>query len=146
MRKTYWKEYYRQNKKKLKIKRDEWLSKNPEKIKEYRQRYRDKNNENYKGRAREYYKKWIQIKKNRKHKKDYQKVWWRYRKEEREELNSLLKTLINGKAKINGYDVEIKSDKGGKWFYFLVQDKRIVYMSDKFETKIDAVKDLEYAI
>lgn len=146
----YWKKYYKQNKRKLKAKSYEWRNNNPEKVREYQINYRIKNKEKENEASKRRYKQWVGIEQNHQHKKEYQKRWFlknsKFIKEERAKLNSLLQTLRSGKAKINGYDVEVKQDKGGKWFYFLCQNKRLVYMSDKFITKVDAVKDLEYAL
>ena len=148
--KGYWKKYYKRNKKKLKAKSYEWRNNNPEKVREYQTNYRIRNKEKEKEASKERYRQWVSLEQNHQHKKEYQRVWFlknsKYIKEERARLNSLLQTLKSGKAKINGYEVEVKQDKGGKWFYFLAQNKRLVYMSDKFNTKVDAVKDLEYAL
>lgn len=150
MNREYWKEYYEQNKKRIIKQKKEWRQNNPEKFKEYKKICRLKHIEKYRAIAREMYRVWIAIEENRKHKKEYQKLWWKTKyeaqKADREELKEIIRVLEKGYANINGYDVELKQDKGGMWFYYIKQEKSIVYISDKFQTKIDAIKDLQYAI
>lgn len=150
MSKEYWKRYYKQNKERLNRKKREWAENNPERFKEIKKLSRERNIERYRKISREYYKVWISIERNRKHKKEYQKIWWKSRGsfviQEKRERREILKVLEKGKAIINGYDVEVRQDKGGMWFYFLCQNKSLVYISDKFETKEKLIKDLQYAI
>ena len=150
MTKNYWKKYYRQNRKKILDKNKMWRTNNPERKKEINRLSRERNLERFRKISRECYKVWISIEQNRRHKKEYQKVWWKNRyevlREDRAEFKELSRVLEKGKAIINGYDVEVRQDKGGLWFYFLCQDKNLVYISDKFETKDKLIKDLQYAI
>lgn len=146
----YFKEYYRQNKKRIAQKNKEWQKNNPEKTKEYQRICRERNIDQYRTRARQCYKTWISFEENRRHKKEYQKMWWKSKyeimKEDRQELNEISRALEKGKAIINGYNVELKQDKGGMWFYYISQEKNLVYISDKFSSRMDAIKDLQYAV
>lgn len=146
----YFKEYYKQNKKKIRQKQQEWRHRNPEKFKEYKRICREKHIDRYRAIARERYRVWISIEENRKHKKEYQKLWWKSKyeaqREDREELREICRVLEKGSAIINGYEVEMKQDKGGMWFYYIKQNKSLVYISDKFASRLDAIKDLQYAI
>lgn len=147
---SYWKEYYQQNKKRIIKQKKRWRINNPEKVKEYNKICRMKHIDRYKEIAREQYRIWISIEENRKHKKEYQKLWWKTKyeaqKEERDELKEIVRVLEKGKAIINGYDVELRQDNGGMWFYYISQNKSLVYVSDKFVSRIDAIKDLQYAV
>lgn len=146
----YFKEYYKQNKKKIRQKQKEWRYRNPEKYKEYHRICRERHIDRYRAIARERYRIWISIEENRKHKKEYQKLWWKSKyeaqQEDRAELQEISRVLEKGKATINGYEVELKQDKGGMWFYYILQEKNLVYISDKFASRLDAIKDLQYAI
>ena len=150
MSKEYWKEYYRQNRKKINERNKRWQHNNPEKVKEYRKICRQKNIDKFRERARIAYREWISIEENRRHKKEYQRLWWKQKysfiKEENEELKEIERVLEKGRAVINGYDVEVKSDKGGKFFYLIRQNGLLVYISDKFITRKELFKDLQYAI
>lgn len=154
MIKEYWKKYHKQyrqkHKEKIYKKIKEWRKNNPERVKEINRQSRERNIERYKQISREHYKEWISIEQNRRHKKEYQKMWWKSRGsfvlQEKKERKELLKVLEKGNAVVNGYEVEVRQDKGGLWFYFLRQDKNLVYISDKFETKESLIKDLQYAI
>lgn len=150
MSKEYFNNYYRRNRKRIKKQKKEWRENNSERFKEINRLCREKHIEQYRARARECYKTWISIEQNRRHKKEYQKMWWKSKrelqKEEQQELNEISRVLEKGKAIINGYNVELKQDKGGMWFYYISQDKNLVYISDKFEKRIEAIKDLQYAI
>lgn len=146
----YWKEYYQQNKKKIQEKNKQWQHNNPEKVKEYQKICRQKNIDKFRERARIAYREWIAIEENRKHKKEYQRLWWKQKysffKEENEELREIERVLQKDRAVINGYDVEIKTDKGGMFFYLIRQNGLLVYISDKFEDRKELLKDLQYAI
>lgn len=150
MSKEYWQEYYRQNKKKILDKCRRWRANNPEKEKEYRKLYKERHIDKVRERARIAYREWISIEENRRHKKEYQRLWWKQKysflKEENEELKEIERVLQKGRAIINGYDVEIKQDKGGKLFYLIRQNGLLVYISDKFNTRKELFKDLQYAI
>ena len=150
MSKEYWQEYYRQNKRKILDKCKKWRTNNPEKEKAYRKLYRERNIDKLRERARIAYREWISIEENRRHKKEYQRLWWKQKysflKEENEELKEIERVLQKGRAIINGYDVEIKQDKGGKLFYLIRQNGLLVYISDKFNTRKELFKDLQYAI
>lgn len=150
MSKEYWKEYYKQNKVKIQKKKREWRLNNPEKDKEYNRICRERHIEKYRERARQCYKTWISFEENRRHKKEYQKMWWKSKyeimKEDRQEIEEISRVLEKGKATINGYEVELKQDKGGMWFYYISQERNLVYISDKFASRLDAVKDLQLAI
>lgn len=150
MSKEYWREYYRQNKKKILDKCRRWRANNPEKEKEYRKLYKERHIDKVRERARIAYREWISIEENRRHKKEYQRLWWKQKysflKEENEELKEIERVLQKGRAIINGYDVEIKQDKGGKLFYLIRQNGLLVYISDKFNTRKELFKDLQYAI
>lgn len=150
MSKEYWREYYRQNKKKILDKCRRWRANNPEKEKEYRKLYKERHIDKVRERARIAYREWISIEENRRHKKEYQRLWWKQKysflKEENEELKEIERVLQKGRAIINGYDVEIKQDKGGKLFYLIRQNGLLVYISDKFSNHKELFKDLQYAI
>lgn len=150
MSKEYYKQYRKQNKEKIYEKLYDWRKKNPDRVREINRQSRERNLERFRKMSRECYKVWISIEQNRRHKKEYQKVWWKKRyevlREDKAEFKELSRVLEKGKAIINGYEVEIRRDKGGMWFYFLCQDKNLVYISDKFETKEKLIKDLQYAI
>lgn len=147
---TYWQEYYEQNKKRILKKQKEWRTNNPEKYKEFKKITRERRIEKYRALARERYRIWISIEENRKHKKEYQKLWWKTKyeaiKEEKDEFKEIERVLEKGKSIINGYEVELKTDNGGQWFYSLRQNGVLVYISDKFSTKKDLIKDLQYAV
>lgn len=142
----YWQQYYQQNKHRIKKKKQLWRLNNPDKPKEYY--YKDLLLS--RKRSRENYRKWIMIEENKLHKKAYQKEWFqkRYRffKENNNYLKELTQKLVNNKAKINGYFVTLKQDKGGQWFYFILHEGKNIYISDKFATKKELIKDLQYAI
>lgn len=146
----YSKKYYHRNKKKIQKQLNAWRQKNIEKTREYNRICRERHIDKYRAIARERYRIWISIEENRKHKKEYQKLWWKTKyeaqREDREELKEIYRVLEKGSAIINGYEVELKQDKGGMWFYYIKQNKSLVYISDKFATKADAIKDLQYAI
>jgi len=148
--KEYWKEYYRQNRRKILDKCKKWQTNNPEKKKAYEKISREKHIDKYREKARIAYREWILIEENRRHKKEYQRLWWKQKysfiKEENEELKEIERVLQKGRAIINGYDVEIKQDKGGKFFYLIRQNGLLVYISDKFNTRKELFKDLQYAI
>lgn len=150
MSKEYWREYYRQNKRKILDKCRRWRANNPEKEKEYRKLYKERHIDKVRERARIAYREWISIEENRRHKKEYQRLWWKQKysflKEENEELKEIERVLQKGRAIINGYDVEIKTDKGGKLFYLIRQNRLLVYISDKFNNRKELFKDLQYAI
>ena len=150
MSKEYWKEYYRQNRKKILDKCKKWQTNNPEKKKAYEKISREKHIDKYREKARIAYREWILIEENRRHKKEYQRLWWKQKysfiKEENEELKQIERVLEKGRAIINGYDVEVKSDKGGKFFYLIRQNGLLVYISDKFNNRKELFKDLQYAI
>lgn len=146
----YWNKYYRKNKKRIRKQKKEWRKNNAEKFKEINRLCREKHIDQYRERARECYKTWISFEKNKQHKKEYQRMWWKSKreiiKEDQEELNEISRVLEKGKAIINGYNVELKQDKGGMWFYYISQEKNLVYISDKFSARVDAIKDLQLAI
>lgn len=150
MSKEYWKEYYRQNRRKILDKCKRWQTNNPEKKKAYEKISREKHIDKYREKARIAYREWILIEENRRHKKEYQRLWWKQKysfiKEENEELKEIERVLQKGRAIINGYDVEIKQDKGGKLFYLIRQNGLLVYISDKFINRKELFKDLQYAI
>ena len=147
MRKGYWKRYYKRNKSKLREKCNKWRQDNPERARELSVTYRNKNIDKDREQARERYKKWVSVEENHNHKKAYQKEWYiKFRKEDKESMKSLMQELKHNRAKINGYDIELKQDKGGMWFYYMAQSNNVVYISDKFEKRIDAIRDLEYAL
>lgn len=150
MLKGQWKRYYKKNRSKENARKAEWRRSNPEKDREYTQTYRAKNPEKYKEIVRNGYRKWVSVEENRMHKKEYQREWYRRNihliQERKQRMKSLSQELKTGRAKINGYDIELKQDKGGKWFYYMAQDKNIVYISDKFDKRMDAIRDLEYAL
>lgn len=150
MSKEYWKEYYRQNRRKILDKCKKWQTNNPEKKKAYEKISREKHIDKYREKARIAYREWILIEENRRHKKEYQRLWWKQKysfiKEENEELKEIERVLEKGRAIINGYDVEIKQDKGGKLFYLIRQNGLLVYISDKFNNRKELFKDLQYAI
>ena len=146
----YFKAYYRRNKKKIAQKQKEWKQNNYERYRECNRICRERNIDRYRAIARECYKTWISIEQNRQHKKEYQRMWWKSKHEimieDKQEFNEISKALENGKATINGYNVELKQDKGGMWFYYISQEKNLVYISDKFSSRVDAIKDLQLAI
>lgn len=150
MSKEYWKQYYQQNKKKIDEKTRKWQTNNAEKFSKYRKDYREKHLDKFRARERVAYKAWVSIEENRRHKKEYQRLWWKQKysflKEESEELKEIERVLQKNRAIINGYDVEIKTDKGGRFFYLIRQNGLLVYISDKFDTRKELLKDLQYAI
>ena len=146
MSNEYWQQYYKQNKHRIKQKKQLWRLNNPEKAKEYYYKDLPLSRE----RSRRNFRKWISNPVNRQHKKQYQKVWfqnkYRFIKEDNREIKYLEQIFVNNTAIINGYEIFIKQDKGFKWFYYIVQNGKSIYISDKFETKKDLIKDLQYAI
>lgn len=150
MTKEYWKQYYEQNKKKIKEKCRKWQHNNPERAKELVKASKEKRLEYYKQVSRQCYKAWISIEQNRRRKKEYQKMWRKSKfelmQEENLEFEQLEQALNRGQNLIRGYIVELKQDREGKWFYYLLKFGALYFISDKFETRKQAIKDMQYAI
>lgn len=150
MNREYWRDYYRKNSRKIRKQKKVWRRNNTERVKEINKTCREKHIDQYRERARECYKTWINFEHNKQHKKEYQRIWQKSKreisKEDQQELNEIIRALETNRATINGYGIELKQDKGGMWFYYILENKNLVYISDKFQKRIEAIKDLQYAI
>lgn len=98
--------------------------------------------------VRKQYNKWISDEENKKKKKEYQKQWWLKVKKPREQEEARINKSIKKRRRFvkNGYVVKLKKDKGDNYFFYIEKDKKVVYISDKYNNIEMAKKEMLDAV
>lgn len=124
----------------------EYRFKNPEKVKEYLNNTKKKNVKRYLEQRRKAYKKWISNPENLARKKEYQRQWYQQVKkkqeqETRKEIYRVRDILKKKEYVVDEYiTVGLRKDKAGKFFFYVSENGKIKFISDKYDNINKCVK------
>lgn len=145
-----WRQYY--TKAKARKQRKKYYHEHPERMKELREKYKEEHYDKWLEARRKGYKKWISNPENKARKKEYQKEWYqrvkkKSEKEQRQEFYKVRDLLREGKVyEVGENSAELRTDRGGNFFFFIKQKGKVLFMSEKYETETKAIKELMEAI
>ena len=124
----------------------EYRRKNPEKIKEYLKNFKEKNLERFLEQRRKAYNKWISKPENLAKKKAYQREWYqrvkkKQEQETRKEIYRVRDLLKKGEYVVDEFNtLGLRNDKSGKFFFYVSENGKVKFVSDKYSSINKCVK------